>query len=230
MKEQEKALIILSGGLDSTTTMALAQEAGYCLYTITFDYEQRHGREIEAAKAVAAYYEAPHHVIKLGHIFAENALSKARPTEGRGEQKTYSLEQKGDEIPDTYVPARNILFLALALSYAEKIKARALYMGVNALDHPGYPDCRPPFIEAFQQVIDQGTERGVLGEGVRLETPLLYLKKEEILQIALRLDCPLHLTHTCYAGESPACGVCASCINRRQAFHNLGLQDPIPYQ
>ncbi|KAB2952611.1 7-cyano-7-deazaguanine synthase QueC [Heliorestis acidaminivorans] len=245
MESQKSAVIVLSGGLDSTTTMGIAKEAGYKLYALTFDYGQRHRRELESAEAVASFYGAVHKVMVLGDLFAESALSEGtlreRPlSEGplterpAGETKedlsSLGFVEQGQLLPATYVPARNVLFLALALSYAEKVKAEAIYMGVNALDNAGYPDCRPAFIEAFQQVVNCGTERGVLGKGVRLETPLIQLEKEEIVSLALQLQCPLHLTHTCYAGQYPACGQCASCVSRRDAFMRLGLVDPLPYQ
>ncbi|MBC9783048.1 7-cyano-7-deazaguanine synthase QueC [Heliobacterium chlorum] len=217
-----RAVVILSGGLDSTTCMAVADEKREEIYAITFAYEQRHLREIEAAKKVAHYYRSVHHIIDLGKVFGASALTSSH-------LKPETEQQRGT-IPLTYVPARNILFLSYALSFAEKVEASKIYIGVNALDNPGYPDCRPEFIAAFQHMIQVGTKLGTEGRGVQIEAPLINWTKAQIIAKAVELEAPLHLTHTCYNGTSPACGICDSCRLRREGFEELGLTDPIPYR
>lgn len=222
-----RAVVVLSGGLDSTTCMAVADRAGYELHPVTFSYGQKHAVELESAKRVAAYYGAAarHRIFDLGGYIRGSALTdpdQPVPT-GRSEQEIAS------EIPSTYVPARNIVFLSLALSYAEAIGAEALYIGVNALDYSGYPDCRPEFLDAFQRVIDVGTVAGAHGAGIRLQAPLVRLTKAEIVRLGSELGAPFELTHSCYQGARPACGICDSCLLRIKGFREAGLADPIPY-
>ncbi|MBX6395433.1 MAG: 7-cyano-7-deazaguanine synthase QueC, partial [Alicyclobacillaceae bacterium] len=199
-----RAVVVLSGGLDSTTCMAVAARDGYDLYPITFSYGQKHAVELESARQVAAYYGVGerHLIFDLGDYIRGSSLTdpdKEIPT-GRREEEMASV------IPSTYVPARNIVFLSLALSFAERIDARAIFIGVNALDYSGYPDCRPEFLAAFQRVIDVGTVSGAHGEGIRLEAPLAHLTKAQIIQLGTRLGAPYALTHSCYQGTTPACG------------------------
>ncbi|ABZ83119.1 exsb protein, putative [Heliomicrobium modesticaldum Ice1] len=241
---RERAVVILSGGLDSTTCMALADCRGEDIFALTFAYNQRHIREIEAAQAVACHYGAHHQIIDLGAVFAASALTSteirpevAAPLGGSAVAKMEAMgcAEKNPvaiatAIPATYVPARNILFLAYALSFAEKVGARRIYTGVNALDNPGYPDCRPEFIAAFQRMIDVGTKAGTEGRSVEVFTPLIEMNKADIIRLALDLDAPLHLTLTCYYGERPACGECNSCRLRLEGFRLLGKGDPIAYR
>ncbi|MZP28195.1 7-cyano-7-deazaguanine synthase QueC [Heliobacterium undosum] len=241
---RERAVVILSGGLDSTTCMALADCRGEDIFALTFAYNQRHIREIESAQAVARHYGAHHQIIDLGAVFAASALTSAEirpevasflgaagvtPLDATGRAETTPLSMPAS-IPATYVPARNILFLAYALSFAEKVGARRIYTGVNALDNPGYPDCRPEFIAAFQRMIDVGTKAGTEGRSVEVFTPLIEMNKADIIRFALELDAPLHLTLTCYYGENPACGECDSCRLRLEGFKLLGQSDPISYR
>ncbi|MBM7865377.1 7-cyano-7-deazaguanine synthase QueC [Heliobacterium gestii] len=223
---RNRAVVILSGGLDSTTCMALADCRGEDIFALTFAYNQRHIREIESARDVARHYGASHHIIDLGAVFAASALTSAaiRPEVAPFDGKA------AHSIPATYVPARNILFLAHALSFAEKVGARRIYTGVNALDNPGYPDCRPEFIDAFQRMIDVGTKAGTEGRSVEVFTPLIQMNKADIIRLASELDAPLHLTLTCYYGESPACGECDSCRLRLEGFRLAGKEDPIHYR
>ncbi|MDI3256406.1 MAG: 7-cyano-7-deazaguanine synthase QueC [Kyrpidia sp.] len=223
-----RAVVILSGGLDSTTCMAVAERDGYELYPMTFSYGQKHAVELEAARQVAAHYgvQDRHRIFDLGDaVRGGSALTDPDQEIPTGRTR----EEIASGIPSTYVPARNIVFLSLALSFAERIDARAIFIGVNALDYSGYPDCRPEFLQAFQQVIDTGTVSGAHGPGIRLEAPLVHLSKAEIIRLGTRLGAPYALTHSCYRGTVPACGVCDSCQLRIQGFREAGLIDPIPY-
>ncbi|MDB5054899.1 MAG: queC [Bacilli bacterium] len=223
----KKAVIILSGGLDSTTCMGLAQEQGYELYPITFDYGQRHRIEIENARKVAAYYgvEQRLKVISLGFLrdFGGSALTDDTIEVPHGEIEETS------EIPVTYVPGRNLLFLSIATSYAEVTVAEAIYIGVNALDYSGYPDCRPEFIHKVEEVVALATKIGVEGNKLQIATPLIQWTKADIIREGLRLKVPYHLTTSCYNGQIEACGECDSCRLRLKGFADAGLKDPIAY-
>ncbi|MDD2420653.1 MAG: 7-cyano-7-deazaguanine synthase QueC [Heliobacteriaceae bacterium] len=219
-------VVVLSGGLDSTTCMAIAAKQEEKIFALTFAYNQRHHREIKSAVDIAEYYGARHRVIDLGTVFAASALT----AEAGSVPRTVNAGTTPGGVPATYVPARNILFLAYALAWAEMVGAGRIYLGVNALDNPGYPDCRPEFIAAFQQVIDTGTAAGTEGKGVKVMTPLLRMTKFGIIRLALQLRAPLHLTHTCYQGEAPACGHCAGCRQRLAGFQAVGVPDPLPYR
>lgn len=221
-----KAVILLSGGLDSTVCMACAKEAGYELYPISFDYHQRHNIELESAKKVAAFYQvAKHIVIETNmNVIGGSALTDTSIDVPDGDIKS-------DEIPVTYVPARNLIFLSYALSYAEAIGAERILIGVNALDYSGYPDCRPAFIEQFQQVANYATKAvAVDKKEILIETPLLNLSKKEIVELGTKLGAPLHVSHSCYRGGEKACGVCDSCQLRLKGFREAGIVDPVPYE
>lgn len=225
--KKKKAVIILSGGLDSTTCMGMALEQGYELYPITFDYGQRHHIEIENARSVAKYYGVAqqHKIIKLGFLrdFGGSALTDETIEVPKG-------EEEASEIPVTYVPGRNLLFLSIATSFAEASGAAAIYIGVNALDYSGYPDCRPEFIHKFEEVIAIATKVGVEGDGVKIATPLIELSKADIIREGVRLKVPYQLTTSCYNGRVAACGVCDSCRLRLKGFADAGLKDPIAYE
>lgn len=221
-----KAVILLSGGLDSTVCMACAKEAGYELYPISFDYHQRHNIELESAKKVAAFYQvAKHIVIETNmNVIGGSALTDTSINVPDGDIKS-------DEIPVTYVPARNLIFLSYALSYAEAIGAERILIGVNALDYSGYPDCRPAFIEQFQQVANYATKAAAVDKKeILIETPLLNLSKKEIVELGTKLGAPLHVSHSCYRGGEKACGVCDSCQLRLKGFREAGIVDPVPYE
>lgn len=220
-----KAVILLCG-LDSTVCMACAKEAGYELYPISFDYHQRHNIELESAKKVAAFYQvAKHIVIETNmNVIGGSALTDTSIDVPDGDIKS-------DEIPVTYVPARNLIFLSYALSYAEAIGAERILIGVNALDYSGYPDCRPAFIEQFQQVANYATKAAAVDKKeILIETPLLNLSKKEIVELGTKLGAPLHVSHSCYRGGEKACGVCDSCQLRLKGFREAGIVDPVPYE
>lgn len=230
----KKAVVILSGGLDSTTCMGIAEAKGYEIYPLTFDYGQRHRIELENARQVAEHYGVSdrHKIIKLDFLkdFGGSALTDDSidvPHAAAGESAHSAQEQP--EIPVTYVPGRNLLFLSIATSYAEVTGSEAIYIGVNALDYSGYPDCRPAFIGKVEEVIALATKVGVEGKGITIETPLIEWTKAQIIQEGLRLGVPYELTTSCYNGKAEACGECDSCRLRLKGFEEAGSTDPIAY-
>jgi 7-cyano-7-deazaguanine synthase len=222
-----KAVILLSGGLDSSTVLYQAKADGCECYSISFDYQQRHRRELESAKAIAlsAHVKA-HQIVNFDlTLWGGSALTDDRidlPIDR-------TLTEMSQSIPTTYVPARNTIFLSFALGYAETLGAQRIYIGVNALDYSGYPDCRLDYIQAMQEVFRLGTKQGREGEPINIITPLIELKKTEIIQLGNKLGVPWEQTWSCYAGGENACGVCDSCRLRLAAFEELGLKDPVPY-
>ncbi|MBU8905241.1 7-cyano-7-deazaguanine synthase QueC [Desertibacillus haloalkaliphilus] len=220
----KKAVIVLSGGLDSTTCMGIAKEKGYELYPVTFQYGQRHDREVEQAKKVADYYNVNEH--RLVDISFLNQIGGSALTDSSIDVPTEAAE---GEIPSTYVPARNMIFLSLASAYAEVIGAEAIYIGVSAVDFSGYPDCRPEFIESMNQTVNLATKQGATGGKLQIETPLIHLTKRETVEEGLRLGVPYQLTTSCYNGEETACGECDSCQLRIKGFKEAGAIDPIDY-
>ncbi|EAW36943.1 7-cyano-7-deazaguanine synthase QueC [Lyngbya sp. PCC 8106] len=222
-----KAVILLSGGLDSSTVLYQAKAEGYECYAISFDYQQRHQRELASAQQIAqSAGVVEHQVVKFDlSLWGGSALTDRKidlPNDR-------SLNQMSENIPITYVPARNTIFLSFALGYAETVNASRVYIGVNALDYSGYPDCRPDYIAAMQDVFRLGTKQGREGNPILIHSPLIHLKKTEIIQLGNRLRVPWEKTWSCYAGEEKSCGVCDSCKLRLAAFKELGLTDPIPY-
>ena len=225
---EPKAVVLLSGGLDSATTAAIAKERGLGIYALSFLYGQRHAVEKEAAVRIAASLGAVQHVIQqldLG-AFGGSAL-----TGNIDVPKADRLPDPSGEIPVTYVPARNTIFLSVALAYAEVIGARDIFIGVNAVDYSGYPDCRPEFIEQFQRLADLATKTAVEGSPVRINAPLLTYKKADIVREGLRLGVDFGLTFSCYDPEEGdlACSRCESCLLRLEGFRQAGVDDPIPY-
>ncbi len=218
----ERALVLLSGGMDSTVCAAVAARDGYEVWTLSFDYGQRHRAELEAARAVADVYGIPpvrRRTLDLSRVFCGSALT------GDAEVPLdRDTAEMAAGIPATYVPARNLVFLALATAVAEPLDAHHLFIGVNALDYSGYPDCRPEFVTAFEAAARLGT-----AAGVAIHTPLAHLTKAGIVQLGQAIGAPLHLTLTCYRGTVPACGRCDACQLRRKGFAEAGLADPIPY-
>jgi 7-cyano-7-deazaguanine synthase len=222
-----KAVIVLSGGLDSTTCMGIARDAGYELYPITFHYEQRHEREVECAKKITAYYDVQkhHRIVNLSFFQQLGGSSLTDKTE------KVQIDGQTDEIPNTYVPARNMIFLSLATAYAEVIGAKKIYTGVSFVDYSGYPDCRPEFIQSMNQTINLATKVGVTSdEKLSIETPIIKLSKAETIKLGAALQVPYHLTTSCYLGGEAACGICDSCKLRIKGFEEADLQDPIAYQ
>ena len=222
------AVVLLSGGLDSTTTLAVAKAMGFECYALSFDYGQRHQVELEAARRVAkAIGVAEHRVAKIDRsVFRGSALTDEVPVpKGRG------AEEMASGIPVTYVPCRNMIFLSFATAWAEVIGTSHIFIGVNALDYSGYPDCRPEFIAVFETLATIGTKAGREGAHFHVHAPLIDMTKAEIVQKALELKVDLSLTHSCYdpSEQGVACGVCDSCQLRRKGFAEAGAVDPIPY-
>ena len=221
----EKAVILLSGGLDSCTCMAVACAAGYELYPISFNYHQRHNRELDCAKRIAAHYHAAEHLVIETNM---NAVGGSALTDENIAVPAGEAERT--EIPATYVPARNLIFLSYALGYAERVGAQHLYIGVNSIDYSGYPDCRPEFIAAFQTAADAATAAASeRGRRIVVETPLQHLSKGDIIRLGTELGAPYDLTTSCYRGGKEACGTCDSCVLRLRGFAEAGQRDPIPY-
>ena len=224
----KSAVVLLSGGIDSTTTLAIAITEGYEAYALSFDYGQRHRIEMQAARRAADSLGAKEHrIAKIDlRVFGGSAL-----TGDIDVPKQRSETEIADGIPVTYVPARNTIFLAYALGWAEVIQAADIFLGVNAIDYSGYPDCRPEFIEAFQTVANVGTKAGVEGGRFQIHTPLIKFSKAEIIRKAVKLGVDLSLTHSCYdpSPDGLACGECDSCLLRLKGFREAGIQDPIRY-
>jgi len=224
-QQAAKAVVLVSGGLDSATCLSIARSRGFECYGLSFDYGQRSSSELDAAKRVAdAAGTLEHRVISLDI----GALGGSALTDTAIEVP----EVEGAGIPVTYVPARNTVFLSYALAWAEVLDAEAIFIGVNAVDYSGYPDCRPEFIEAFQKVVSLATKKGVEGGEIRLETPMIDLSKAEIIKTGAALGVDYGLTVSCYQADSEgrACGVCDSCRFRRQGFADADLSDPTRYQ
>ncbi|MCK5711837.1 MAG: 7-cyano-7-deazaguanine synthase QueC [Hyphomicrobiaceae bacterium] len=219
-----RAVILLSGGMDSATCLAIARQAGIDCYGLSFNYGQRHGAEIDAARAVAESIGiTEHRILNLGlGELGGSALT---------DHSIKVPESPTDGIPSTYVPARNTVFLAVALSWAEIIDADEIYLGVNAIDYSGYPDCRPEYIAAFQSMADLATSRGVQGNPVLIQTPLIDLTKAEIIKLGVELGVDYALTVSCYQADEHgrACGVCDACRLRCKGFEDAGQLDPTRY-
>ena len=224
----KRAVVLLSGGIDSTTTLAIALAEGYEAYALSFEYGQRHQIEVEAARRIAESLGAKEHrVAKIDlRVFGGSAL-----TDEIDVPKTRSETEIAHGIPVTYVPARNTIFLAYALGWAEVISANDIFIGVNAIDYSGYPDCRPEFIETFENLANLATKAGVGGGRFHVHTPLIKLSKAEIIRKAVELGVDLSLAHSCYdpSPEGLACGQCDSCILRLKGFREAGMEDPIRY-
>ncbi len=230
MKENnEKAVVLLSGGLDSSTTLAIAKNEGYQIYALTFRYGQRHESEISAAKKVARSLGVTRHIVFDIDLrsFGGSALTDNIPVPKNREPGEIS-----SDIPITYVPARNTIFLSFALAWAEVLEAYHIFIGVNALDYSGYPDCRPEYIEAFQKMANLATKAGVEGKNFSIHTPLIKMSKSEIIQKGLSLSVDYALTTSCYdpSPSGVACGTCDACVLRLKGFRQSGITDPIVYQ
>ena len=224
----QSAVCLVSGGIDSCVTAFIAKNEGYNTYALSFNYGQRHKKEVECAKDVSSAIKAKDHIIfDLDlHRFGKSSLvdvSSDMP-------ESYSLENIGKTIPSTYVPARNTVFLSIALAYAEAIDADAIFIGATSQDYSGYPDCRPEYITAYQKMADLATKRGVEGKPIRMEAPLLYLTKAKIIKRGLELYAPLEKTWSCYQGGRKACGKCDSCLLRLKGFKEAESRDPIDYK
>ncbi|MFH1360904.1 MAG: 7-cyano-7-deazaguanine synthase QueC [Candidatus Omnitrophota bacterium] len=223
-KKKKKAVVLLSGGLDSTTTLYDAKAKGYRVRALIFDYGQRHKKEVRQAEKIARLARCEYRVIKLPFSWKGSALLDGKMSLPRGRNlKTISKKK----IPSTYVPARNIVFLSIAASVAESWGARKIFIGANARDYSGYPDCRPEFFRAFAAVLTRGTKSGVEHKAIKIETPLIHKTKEQIIRMGRRLGVPYQLTWSCYRGGQRPCGTCDSCLLRQKGFAQLNLKDPV---
>ena len=222
------AVVLLSGGLDSTTVLAIAQDQGYLCHTLAFDYGQRHRHELAACTRIAQQMGAGSHrvfTIDIGQ-FGGSALTSSSIEVPKDRDEAHM-----DDIPVTYVPARNLVFLSIALAFAETLNATDLFIGVNAIDYSGYPDCRPEFIESFMLTANLATKFGVEGGKIKVHTPLIDLTKAQIIQRGTELGVDYALTHSCYDPDATgaACGRCDSCVLRRSGFEAAGVPDPTRY-
>jgi 7-cyano-7-deazaguanine synthase len=226
---ERRAVVLLSGGLDSTTTAAIARSQGFTLHALTFDYGQRHRIEIERAAAVAKQLGVAQHIVMPVDLrrFGGSALTSEIDV-----PKSRSLAEIGHGIPVTYVPARNTIFLSFALAWAEALAARDLFIGVNVLDASGYPDCRPEYIAAYERMANLATKAGVEGNRLTIHTPLIAMTKADIVRAGLALGVDYSLTTSCYdpSSEGAACGACDACLLRLKGFRESGTRDPIAYR
>ncbi len=222
-------MVLLSGGLDSTTALAVARSAGYELYAMSFRYGQRHSLELESASRVASAIGVEKHLIA---DFDLRAIGGSALTDQIEVPKERGAEEIALGIPVTYVPARNTIFLSFALAWAEVLGAEDIFIGVNALDYSGYPDCRTEYIESFERMANLGTKAGVEGRlRLKIHTPLIAMTKAEIIAIGLKLGVDYSLTHSCYdpSSEGISCGKCDSCLLRLKGFAEAGVRDPLSY-
>lgn len=220
MHKDKSALVLLSGGLDSATCLYLAKKENKKVFAISFDYSQRHKVELNKAKALTLITKVKHQIIKLNPVIFQNSslVDKSKKVPGN-----FSSREK---IPNTYVPGRNILFLSFAASYAESFGIDKIYIGVNALDYSGYPDCRPEFIESYQKMIRLGMKSGDENRAIKIITPLANMTKKEIVILAHSLKVPFGLTHSCYdPKKNKPCGICDSCLLRKKGFSEAGIKD-----
>lgn len=224
----QKAVCLISGGIDSCVTSFIAKKEGYEIYALSFDYGQRHKKELTCAKKIADAINAKMHTvfpIDLA-LFGGSSLMGA----SSDQIKEHELEDIGKSIPSTYVPARNTVFLSIALAYAETIDADAVFIGATATDYAGYPDCRPEYIKAYQHMADLATKRAVDGNLIKIQAPLLAMSKADIIDTGLKLRAPFKHTWSCYRGDEKACGLCDSCLLRLKGFKEAGTRDPVDYE
>jgi len=223
----KKAVCLISGGLDSAVTAYIAKKQRYEIYTITFRYGQRHKKEIDSAKKISKSLESKNHIIfdlNLAKFGGSSLVDKKIKIE------EHSLNEIGKKIPNTYVPARNTIFLSIALAYAEVVEADAIFIGVTATDYSGYPDCRPEFIDSFEKMANLATKKSIGGMKIKIKTPLINLSKSEIIRLGSKNNVPFEKTWSCYKGEKKACGKCDSCKLRLKGFKEAGLTDSIDYR
>ena len=225
---KKKAVCLVSGGIDSCVTAYLAKNEDYYIYALTIDYGQQHRKEIICAKKIAKKLDVKKHLL-LKIDFSKYGGSSLTDKTIEPEIN-HSIDEIGEKIPSTYVPARNTVFLSIALSYAESIDANAIFIGVTSTDYSGYPDCRPEFIDAYRKMANLATKKGIQGNPIDLKTPLLYKSKAEIIKTGLKLKVPFKDTWSCYIGKTKACGRCDSCLLRLKGFKEAETKDPIEYQ
>jgi 7-cyano-7-deazaguanine synthase len=227
-KLNKKAVVLLSGGIDSTTTLAIALDQGFDIYAISFRYGQRHQLELEAAKQIAAYFNIKEHLIVDVDL---TAIGGSALTADLQVPKHRDIEKIADEIPITYVPGRNIIFLSLSLAWAEVLNASDIFIGANAIDFSGYPDCRPEFLAAYEKMANLGTKAGAEGKKISVHAPLIKLTKAQIIQKGAELGIDYSLTLSCYdpSDDGKSCGKCDSCLLRKKGFQEAGITDPTVY-
>ena len=223
-----EAIVLLSGGLDSSTVLAMAVGDRYEVVALTFDYGQKHMRELNSARKIVKHFKVKEHIIiplDLGRLL-KSSLTNGSMAIPKGRCK----DAIGKGVPSTYVPSRNIIFLSIASSIAESRGAEAVFIAANSVDFGGYPDCTPEFIAAFQKTLDVGTKAGMEGRPIKVLAPILQMSKAEIVKEAVRRQVPLELTWSCYEGGVKACGRCDSCQLRLQGFADAGIEDPLEYE
>jgi 7-cyano-7-deazaguanine synthase len=225
---RKKAVCLISGGLDSCVTANIAKNEGYDIYALSFNYCQRHNKEIESSKKIASAVNAKNHI--LFDIDLSKFGGSSLTEESLSPEKDHSLDEIGKTIPNTYVPARNTIFLSIGLAYAEILDADAIFIGTTATDYSGYPDCRPEYIKAFQDMTTVATKKGVEGKTIEIKAPLLNMSKAGIIKKGLELKAPLEKTWSCYMGGIKACGRCDSCLLRLKGFKEAQARDPIEYE
>ena len=219
----KKAIVLLSGGLDSVTTLYVALDRGYKCHCLIFDYNQRHKKEIMQAKKIAKKAHCDYQIIKISFPWGGSSLLDKEaeiPTDRNVEEET-------KQIPSTYVPSRNTIFISIAAGWAETIGADTIFLGANSVDYSGYPDCRPLYFDSYNTLLKEGTKSGVEGRPIKVDAPLIDKKKSEIIKIGTRLMAPYELTWSCYKGEKKPCLKCDSCLLRKKGFEEAGLQDPL---
>ena len=225
---KKKAVCLISGGLDSCVTAHIAKKEGFDIFALTFYYGQKHRKEIDCAKKIALSLNAKKHILfdlDIGKFKGSSLTDKKLKPD-----KDNRLEDIGKKIPSTYVPARNTIFLSIALAYAESIDADSIFIGVTSTDYSGYPDCRPEFIKSFQKLADIATKKGIQGKKIKIKAPLLDSNKSQIIIKGLKLKAPLKNTWSCYIGGDKACGRCDSCLLRLKGFKEAKIKDPVRYE
>lgn len=221
----KRAVSLLSGGLDSSTLLSYVVSQGYEVVALSFDYGQRHRRELESARKIADHYKVKHRIMNIDL----RAIGGSALTDDISIPES-SLNEIGKDIPVTYVPARNTILLSIALGLAEVTDSSKIFIGANALDYSGYPDCRPEYFDSINQTFNLATKKTVEGGHIEVEAPLLRYSKADIVNLALKLKTPLEMTWSCYGGKDKACGVCDSCKLRLKGFMEAGSEDPIQYE
>ncbi len=224
----KRAICLLSGGVDSAVASAIAKDHGYEIYAITFDYGQRHKKEIECAKKLAEFFRVREH--KIFRIDLNEIGNSALTSNKKIPERRIEEIKNSRQIPETYVPARNTIMLSFALAYAEVKGADAIFIGANCIDYSGYPDCRPEYFKKFQEMADLATKMGVEGRKIRIETPVIEMNKADIIKKGFELGVPFQYTWSCYRGGEKACGKCDSCVLRLNGFKEAGFRDPIEYE
>jgi len=223
----KKAVCLLSGGIDSCVTTFIAKNEGYEIFALSFKYGQQHQKEIDCSKKISECIKVKNHIIfdlNLKQIGGSSLVDDELDI-----PKNHKLKDIGTSIPSTYVPARNTIFLSVALAHAEVLDADAIFIGATAQDYSGYPDCRPEYIDAFQKLVDIATKKTIEGKNIEIMAPLLYMKKAEIIKKGLELGACLENTWSCYSGKDLACGKCESCLLRLKGFKDAGKKDPVKY-